>query len=168
MNRANPTPRLLIWLLLLLTAIAALGLVLTPAWLIQPFRPQTARDLAISYTLRHNSPIATLALALLAIALTIWLWRNTKRWWTKLPLIALLLLTFVSAWFARQNHFEWMFNPLKNSSYATASDAAFMQPDDMVMAVDNDGESVAYPIREMAYHHVVQDVVGRKPIVATY
>jgi hypothetical protein len=168
MNRADLNPRLLIWLLLLLTAIAAFGMVLTPAWLIQPFRPQTARDLAISYTLRHYSPIATLALALLAIALTVWLWRNTKRWWTKIPLIAVLLLTFVSAWFARQNHFEWMFNPLKNSSYATASDSGFMQPDDMVMAVENDGESVAYPIREMAYHHVVQDVVGRKPVVATY
>jgi hypothetical protein len=61
-----------------------------------------------------------------------------------------------------------MFNPLKNSSYATASDSGFMQPDDMVMAVENDGESVAYPIREMAYHHVVQDVVGRKPVVVTY
>jgi hypothetical protein len=30
------------------------------------------------------------------------------------------------------------------------------------------GESVAYPIRIMAYHHLVQDTVGDTPIVATY
>jgi len=27
---------------------------------------------------------------------------------------------------------------------------------------------VAYPVRLMAYHHVVPDVVGGVPIVATY
>jgi len=29
-------------------------------------------------------------------------------------------------------------------------------------------EPVAYPIRIMAYHHLVQDTVGGTPIVATY
>jgi hypothetical protein len=27
---------------------------------------------------------------------------------------------------------------------------------------------VAYPVRLMAYHHLVQDVVGGTPLVATY
>ena len=39
---------------------------------------------------------------------------------------------------------------------------------DMVLAVENQGEAVAYPIRLMAYHHVVQDTVGGVPLVATY
>jgi hypothetical protein len=30
------------------------------------------------------------------------------------------------------------------------------------------GESRAYPVRMMAYHHIVNDVVGGVPIVATY
>ena len=39
----------------------------------------------------------------------------------------------------------------------------------MVLAVRLSGERpMPYPIREMAYHHVVNDVVGREPIVATY
>jgi hypothetical protein len=38
----------------------------------------------------------------------------------------------------------------------------------MVIAVTNNGESVAYPVRLMAYHHLTQDVVGGTPIVATY
>jgi hypothetical protein len=37
-----------------------------------------------------------------------------------------------------------------------------------VLAVENHGEAVAYPIRLMAYHHVVHDRVGGTPIVATY
>ena len=30
------------------------------------------------------------------------------------------------------------------------------------------GDARAYPIREMAYHHIVNDVVGGVPIAATY
>ena len=46
--------------------------------------------------------------------------------------------------------------------------AGFVADNEMVMAVESNGEAVAYPIRQMAYHHVVQDVVGAVPIVATY
>jgi hypothetical protein len=61
-----------------------------------------------------------------------------------------------------------MFNPVAHSAYAKASEADFVAADDMVLAVEINGESVAYPIRQMAYHHVVQDVVGGTPITATY
>jgi hypothetical protein len=37
-----------------------------------------------------------------------------------------------------------------------------------VLAVEQGGESAAYPIRQLGYHHIVQDVVGRVPIVVTY
>jgi hypothetical protein len=36
------------------------------------------------------------------------------------------------------------------------------------MAVKINGEAAAYPIRQMAYHHLVQDSVGGMHIVATY
>jgi hypothetical protein len=38
----------------------------------------------------------------------------------------------------------------------------------MVLAVKLDGMARAYPIRSMGYHHVINDVVGQEPIVATY
>ncbi len=38
----------------------------------------------------------------------------------------------------------------------------------MVMAVHLGGEARAYPIRIVSYHHIVNDVVGGLPIVATY
>lgn len=77
--------------------------------------------------------------------------------------------TFVlSAWFARQNHFERMFNPLANAGYVSANASTFIADSDLVMAVARNGEAAAYPIRQLAYHHLVQDTVGGVPIVVTY
>jgi hypothetical protein len=77
-------------------------------------------------------------------------------------------LTLLATWFARQNHFEWMFNPLPAAAYARAGEVDFLSDTDMVLAIEVGGESVAYPVRLMAYHHVVADTVGGQPIVATY
>ncbi len=159
--------RRLLWLLLGITAASALTVVLVPAWVIQPFRPQSPRGLEISYSLRRLAPIFTILALLVAVVLMIRLWR-ASRWWSKPVLIILTLITAVSTWFARQNHFEWMFNPLANAAYAGTSAAGFVNDSDLVIAVERGGESAAYPIRQLAYHHLVQDTVGQVPIVVTY
>ena len=61
-----------------------------------------------------------------------------------------------------------MFHPLAQTTYAKTSEAVFVADTDMVLALENKGEAVAYPVRQMAYHHLVHDVVGGTPIVATY
>jgi Protein of unknown function (DUF3179) len=160
--------RRMIWLLLLLLLVLSLTLVIVPVFLIQPFRPQTQRALEVSYLLRNWSPLATIILLIATFALVISQWGRARRWWRKALLVIILLLTFVPAWFARQNHFEWMFNPLRHSTYVKASDASFVRDSDMVLAVKINNEAVAYPIRLMAYHHIVSDVVGGTPICATY
>ena len=154
-------------LLLFLLVLAALVLVLTPAWFIQPFRPQTQTSLALSYALRRWSPVVTLLLAALAALLCLWLARGA-RWWRKVVLSAAFALICATAWLARQNHFEWMFRPLPAPAYARAGEANFVADADMVLAVRLNGEAVAYPVRQMAYHHVVADTVGGTPLVATY
>jgi hypothetical protein len=156
------------WIGLLLIALLAVTIVFIPVWLIQPFKPQSARSVTVSYVMRSWSPLLTLAALLIAAALVIWLWRGARRWWRKAVLVVLLIPLLASTWFARQNHFEWIFNPLANTSFAKTDEATFLTDDDVVLAVESNGEAVAYPIRFMAYHHVVQDVVGGKPIVATY
>ena len=160
--------RRIAWIGLLLVAALAIAVVFIPAWVIQPFKPQTARGVEVSYHLRSWSPILTVAALLLAVSLVVLLWRGAGRWWRKALMVLLLIPTLASTWFARQNHFEWIFNPLTNSSYAKTDEATFLTDDDVVLAVESKGEAVAYPVRFMAYHHVVQDVVGGKPIVATY
>ena len=170
-NTARPASRgglRMIWLLLLLVLVLSLTLVIVPVFLIQPFRPQTQRALEVAYLLRNWSPLVTVILLIATFALVISQWGRARRWWRKAILVVLLLLTFVPAWFARQNHFEWMFNPLRHSTYVKASDAGFVRDSDMVLAVKINNEAVAYPIRLMAYHHIVSDVVGGTPICATY
>jgi hypothetical protein len=82
--------------------------------------------------------------------------------------VIVLVPLLASTWFARQNHFEWMFNPLANAAYAKTTEAGFVDDAGIVMAVESNGEAVAYPVRLMAYHHLVEDTVGGTPIVATY
>jgi hypothetical protein len=164
----SPVVRRTAWAILVVVVLAGLAVVLIPAWIIRPFEPQSRQGLQLSYTLRSWSQIVTIITATTAVALTIWLWSGARRWWRKTLLVLILAIGFLSTWFARQNHFEWMFNPLSNPAYAKVSEAAFPGDNDMVLAVENNSEAVAYPVRLMAYHHVVQDVVGGVPIVATY
>lgn len=160
--------RRLIWPALIVLLLLSIALVAIPVFLIQPFRPQTQRGLEISYALRSWSPLVTAVILLVAIGLVFWQWRRVRRWWQKALLAILILVLIAPAWFARQNHFEWMFNPLHGSAYVKANDADFVRDTDMVLAVKISNEAVAYPVRLMAYHHIVQDTVGGTPICATY
>jgi len=155
------------WLVLLLMVVAVLAIVLTPVFLIMPFKAQTPRIVEISYVMRRWSPLLTLLASALILLLTIRLWLG-GRWWGRALLVLLVLPTLSATWLARQNHFEWMFNPLPHPAYAKSADAAFLTDDDRVLSVTIGGESVAYPVRLMAYHHLVEDTVGGTPIVATY
>jgi hypothetical protein len=154
---------------MLLIVAATLAVVMIPALIIQPFKPQTARRVALSYSLRSWSPLATVTGAVITLGLGAYLLRGGRRLWLKLPALVLCLaLTLIAAWFARQNHFEWMFNPLPNASFVSAGDASFVSDSDKVLSVDINGDAAAFPIRQMCYHHVVQDTIGGVPIVATY
>jgi hypothetical protein len=48
------------------------------------------------------------------------------------------------------------------------SKATFVHDNDVVMAVKIKGQAVAYPILQLAYHHIANDIVAGEPIVATY
>ena len=69
------------------------------------------------------------------------------------------------------------------TNYMMAADTMFYQPetlslkdakenkvktDKMVLGVTINGESKAYPISMLVYHHQVRDVLGGKPIMVTY
>jgi hypothetical protein len=156
------------WLLLLLVIAAALAFVVVPVWLIQPFKPQTGRGLAVGYEVKRWAPWATVALALVALALAARVWRASRRRWAKAFAVLLLVPAGASVWAARQNVYEWMFRPLEGAAYARAGEVDYISDEDMVLAVERGGERVAYPVRLLAYHHLVADRVGGVPLVATY
>lgn len=156
------------WLLLLLIVAAAVAFVVVPVVLIQPFRPQTETGLAVGYYAGVLAPWATVALALGALVLVVWMWRASRRWWAKALMVLLLLPVGASVWASRQNVYEVMFNPLAAPAYARAGEVDYISDEDMVLAVERGGERAAYPVRLMAYHHVLADTVGGVPLVATY
>jgi hypothetical protein len=168
-NTSNSFPtRKMAWFGLTALTVITLAIVLAPVWIIQPFSPQTQRGLEWSYAMKRWSPIVTVLTAVAALILLVWLWRNSRRWWRKVLLVILFLPILPATWLARQNHFQWLFNPLPNPAYAKASEAAFVADTDVVLSIQINEEAAAYPVRLMAYHHIVEDVVGGTPVVATY
>ncbi len=159
------------WLLLLplflLIIAASFAFVVVPLFLIQPFKPQTARALAVGYAVKSWAPWGTLALFVVALFVVARAWRGS-RWWSKAAMVLLLAPVALSVWASRQNVYEVMFNPLERPAYAPTDAASYVGEDDMVLAVERNGERVAYPVRLMAYHHIVADTVGGVPIAATY
>jgi hypothetical protein len=156
------------WALAALVAAVLFAWVAIPAVLIHPFRPQTPFDVALAYELRRQAPAVTLAGFVLLIALLAIASRRIERWWQWPPLVLLAVVGGFAAWFARQNHVEWMFHPLPDPTYAPATLARFVDDRDMVVAIDVKGDAVAWPVRQMAYHHIVEATVGGLPVVSTY
>jgi hypothetical protein len=154
--------------LLGLVACGSLAWVAIPVVLIRPFAAQTAGGLALAYALRARAPFLTLLLLAAGGAAAGFLWpRLISRRGRAIAGLAVAALAGC-AWFARQNHFEWMFRPLPGPAFAEAGEAKHVADDDLVLGVVSGEEARVYPVRALAYHHVVNDVVGGVPIVATY
>jgi hypothetical protein len=155
-------------MLLGLVTLVTVSVVIVPVLLLRPFSPQTPAMVATAYALRTISPwLAPSGFALSAVLGAFCLRRRPRR-----PRLAAVVLAVAAAggaaWLSFQNHFEWMFAPLPSAEYARARDTTFVSDADMVVAVEVEGDAVAYPVRQMAYHHLVNDDVGRLPVVSTY
>ena len=100
------------WLTLILLVILSLAFVVTPVYLIQPFKPQTPRALEVGYELRRFAPWLTIVAALAGLALVVTIWRRSRRRWAKAFAVVLFVPVVASVWLARQNVYEVMFNPL--------------------------------------------------------
>jgi len=155
-------------LLLGLVTFTSLLLVAIPMFLIRPFVAQTPRGLAISYQLRCISPIATLVLCGVGAWIAFRLWRSSHSLLQRLLAAAASVLLLAAAIMARQNHFEWIFHPMPQPGYGDISKATHVKDSDMVLGIQMMGESRAYPISIMAYHHLVNDVLAGQPLVVTY
>src|SRR5262245_61848052 len=148
--------------------LASLAWVAIPAVLIQPFGPQTAPGLAVSYVLRGSSPWLTLCLLVAGLAAAVALWPRLVTWKGRTLVGIAVTLLGGNAFLARQNHFEWMFRPLPRPEFVAAAEAKDVAEDDLVLGVSVGKEARAYPVLALAYHHIVNDIIAGEPIVATY
>lgn len=58
--------------------------------------------------------------------------------------------------------------PLKNPKTISADDATYLADSDIVFGVEFGGQARAYPKRILAWHEMVKDVVGGRPINGVY
>jgi hypothetical protein len=103
---------------------------------------------------------------LVCLLLAVALWRITQRW-QRIILAAAMVLVAFSAIMARMSYFEWMYHPVSSLQFE-AEGQSKLDSAEMIMAVRFGDDARAYPIREMAYHHIVNDMVGAVPVAVTY
>lgn len=87
-----------------------------------------------------------------------------KKW---LPALAIVPAVAVIYLFNFEMVADHMFLQPAKLSFAS-KDKNKLNDSSMVIAVENQGEVKAYPMRYIVYHHQVQDVVGEKPVIITY
>ena len=175
--------RAVAWTLLAGAAAIAFVVVGVPVWLLQPFAPQTPAAVEWSWQLRRAAPAVTALVALVSLGLAAALWRAAparavaaapgrsavvRRAVRRAVLIALVATMAVAAWFARQNHFEWMFRPFPDARFLAADEAHGVPPEEPVIGVALGADALAFPITRIGYHHLVNATLGGVPIVATY
>ena len=145
--------------------VLSLLAILYPAWVIQPFRAQGGRELLVALAFIRFSPAVTMATAVCGLFSTVTFW--PRGWFKRTATVAALVVVVLSAAVARIDYFELMFHPNPNPQFVSVAQAA-VDADDMVLVARSGAEAHAYPVRFMAYHHLVNDSVGGTPVVATY
>jgi len=138
-----------------------------PINIIRPNRAQNPRDLAIALVVMRFRAAAFLLGALATVAGLVVYWRAQRSWWRRTLATLGTALVCVLAALARVNIYELMFHPDKHPTFAAASRMQ-LDKDEKVIAVKIHSAARAYPIRNISYHHVINDVLDNVAIVATY
>lgn len=154
------------WRVLLVSALAGIGLFFVPALIIRPFSHQTPWALVLAMNLRQCAPWGTLIAAIVCAICALMLWQggNLRR---RIVLCSILLVVAFSAVMSRLNYFEWMFHPVDSPQFESEA-ASKLDAGEMILAVRFGADARAYPIHEMAYHHILNDVVNGTPVAVTY
>ena len=154
------------WLVVVVCALVVIASLAVPMYVIRPFVPQDPGALAFALTLRNAAPWVSGICGLLALCVAVWAWK-AFRLRGRVIVSLLLLVTIGGACLTHVNIFEVMFKPYPSPVFE-ASSTAKVDADDKVLAVTINGESHAYPVRTMGYHHIVNDTIAGTPIAATY
>lgn len=156
----------ILWVLLIIFGVAGFGAFMLPAFIIRPFTYQSPRGLWWAMAVRQRAPMVSLLSAIACLIIVALLWENVGKW-RKGSLSAVMILVTAAAVMSRLNYFEWMFHPVDSPQFE-AEAASKLDAKEMILAVNYGSDARAYPISQMAYHHILNDVVGGVPIAVTY
>lgn len=154
-------------LLLLACLVLSVIAVAYPMYVIRPFRPQGPRELPIALLVMRIRAILTLASAVAGIAVVSAYWRAQHRKLRRVLAVAGAGFVCLLAALARVNVYELMFHPVDHPSFDPVAQSK-LGANESVIAVRIGARARAYPIRSISYHHIVNDVLDKVAIVATY
>jgi Protein of unknown function (DUF3179) len=163
----HPRKNLTYWCLLIFSLVASLACLAYPLYVIRPFRHQGPRELAAALqVIQIRSLVEGICVALALAGLALF-WQMERRRRQRIWAATGTLFVCVFAVLAHVNVYEFMFHPDAHPLFAAVQQVK-IDPDDKVLAVNLSGSARAYPIRTIAYHHIINDVVGGVAIVTTY
>ncbi len=166
MAQARTNARMLL-LVTALLALASLACFALPIYVIRPFRHQGAGELSVALFVMRIGPWLSAVCAIGCAVLLAFAWTRLRGWMWRAGAVAALLVAIAAAYLTRINVYEILFHHLDRPQFEAAN-RAHIDSGDMVIAIAVNGQGRAYPIREIAYHHVVNDRLGGVPVVATY
>lgn len=155
----------LLWLSV--CVLLSLLVVVYPIYVIRPFRFQGASELSVGLAILRFRSALLICLSVAAACIVSLCWIRQCRTWQKTVTCLGACLVFALAFLSHLSVYELMFHPLDHPTFSPASGAK-LDGKEEVIAIQVNREARAYPVRIMSYHHIVNDVVGGLPVVATY
>ena len=84
-------------------------------------------------------------------------------------LAVLLVLPAAALFFWSRQHFtEYFFAPATDVAFVSVGSYSDINDSDLVLGVQVEGEYRAYPVRYMAFHHMLNDTIGSVALLPTY
>ncbi|MBK9168239.1 MAG: DUF3179 domain-containing protein [Bryobacterales bacterium] len=148
----------------LLVASAAVSLAFIGLTLLAsvPPAPQTPATLRWAYQAKGVADWGAGLSLILALAGAALAWKARRR----LAILVLLLAAIGTAAAAR-GWIEWIFPPPRALGLDPVAKSD-LDPADRVLAIRIGNEARLYPVRYLAYHHLVNDTLGGEPILPSY
>jgi hypothetical protein len=155
-------------------ALAILGLLLLTVaevlrvYFIMPFPgSQYKNTLDAAYWIGNNILCIRIVLLCLIALPLLQLFRSSGKWIKLFAAILAILYMVVFYFFNYRFLAETMFYQPRHLNFSSAA-ANNIAADKQVLGVEINGETKAYPIQLIGYHHQVRDTVGGKPVMVTY
>ena len=137
-------------------------------YFIMPFPgSQKANTIQVAYFLNNYIWWFRLAGLILLVPSMLYVFSNS-RWWKKI-LLSFFVLLYATLFYFFNFKFlaDKMFYQPKNKILATVAENK-IDSSKLIIGVIINGQSKAYPIEIIGYHHQVQDTIGGEPIMVTY
>lgn len=152
-------------LLLAASLLIALFCLAWPMYVIRPFRAQGPAELDSALLILRLRPYLLTTCLLTALLAAKSLWPQTRP--RQFALSAVPLTIAICLGLSRVNVFELMFHPIDAPTFQPAAQTT-LEPTDKLLAISINGAARAYPVRALAYHHIVIDTLAGVPLVGTY